>query len=154
MIALLCFVLNVLISPFKSKSRLEGENAALRQQLTMLRRQVRGRIRLTNNDRLFFVQLYRMFTSVLNVITVIRTETLVRWHRAGFRSKRCAISFVLTNSPCRKLPIHDLARASARMSAWSMRRGCVPQLPGTRISLRARGRAGGRASLMVLGSWL
>jgi hypothetical protein len=59
-------------------SRLEGENAALRQQLTMLRRQVRGRVRLTNNDRLFFVQLYRWFPSVLKVITVIRPETLVR----------------------------------------------------------------------------
>ena len=51
----------------------------------MLRRQVRGRVRLTNNDRLFFVQLYRWFPSVLKVITVIRPETLVRWHRAGFR---------------------------------------------------------------------
>ncbi len=51
----------------------------------MLRRQVRGRIRLTNNDRLFFVQLYRWFPSVLRVMTVIHPETLVRWHRAGFR---------------------------------------------------------------------
>ena len=79
----------------KSKRRLEAENAALRQQLTVLRRQVRGRVRLTSNDRLFFVQLYRWFPSVLNVITVIRPETLVRWHRAGFRCywrwKSCAL---------------------------------------------------------------
>ena len=54
-------------------------------QLTVLRRQVRGRVRLTNNDRLFFVQLYRWFPSVLRVMTVIHPETLVRWHRAGFR---------------------------------------------------------------------
>jgi hypothetical protein len=46
---------------------------------------VHGRVRLTNNDRLFFIQLYRWFPSVLQVITVIRPETLVRWHRAGFR---------------------------------------------------------------------
>jgi hypothetical protein len=51
----------------------------------VLRRQVRRPIRLTNNDRLFFVQLYRWFPSVLNVITVIRPETIVRWHRTGFR---------------------------------------------------------------------
>jgi hypothetical protein len=51
----------------------------------VLRRKVRGRIRLTNGDRLVFIQLYRWFPSVLKVITVIRPETLVRWHRAGFR---------------------------------------------------------------------
>ena len=85
MIALLFFALAILASPFKSKRRFAAENAALRQQLTVLRRQVRGRVRLTNNDRLFFVQLYRWFPSVLNVITIIRPETLVRWHRAGFR---------------------------------------------------------------------
>src|SRR5262245_35628504 len=85
MIALLCFVLNVLISPFKSKSRLEAENAALRHQVVVLRRIVLRRVRLTNSDRLFFIQLYRWVPSVLKVITVIRPETLVRWHRAGFR---------------------------------------------------------------------
>jgi hypothetical protein len=85
MIALLCFVLAVLASPFKSKSRLEAENAALRHQLIVLQRNVRGRIRLTNHDRLFFIQLYRWFPSVLKVITTIRPETIVRWHRAGFR---------------------------------------------------------------------
>jgi transposase InsO family protein len=46
---------------------------------------VHRRVRLTNIDRLFFIQLYRWFPSVLQVITVIRPETLVRWHRAGFR---------------------------------------------------------------------
>jgi transposase InsO family protein len=86
MVALLCFVLTVLISPFKSKSRLEAENAALRHQVVMLRRMVHRRVRLTNSDRMFFIQLYRWFPSVLKVITVIHPETLVRWHRAGFRS--------------------------------------------------------------------
>jgi transposase InsO family protein len=85
MIALLCFVLTVLVSPFKSKSRLEAENAVLRHQVVMLRRMVHRRVRLTNSDRLFFIQLYRWFPSVLKVITVIRPETLVRWHRVGFR---------------------------------------------------------------------
>ena len=84
MFALLCFVLAVLASPFKSKSRLEAENVALRQQLIVLRRKVPGRVRLTNNDRWFFIQLYRWFPSILQVLTIIRPETLVRWHRAGF----------------------------------------------------------------------
>jgi hypothetical protein len=84
MFALLYFLLAVLASPFKSKSRLEAENAALRQQLIVLLRKVRGRVRLTNNDRWFFIQLYRCFPSILPVLTVIRPETLVRWHRTGF----------------------------------------------------------------------
>src|SRR5471030_2302991 len=85
MFALLCFILAVLASPFKSKSRLEAENAALRRQLVVLRRKVQGRIRLTNNDRWFFIQLYRWFPSILQVVTIVQPETLVRWHRAGFR---------------------------------------------------------------------
>src|ERR1700722_16323671 len=51
MIALIRFVLGVLISPFRSKSRLEAENAVLRHQLIVLRRKIRGRPQLTNNDR-------------------------------------------------------------------------------------------------------
>src|SRR5712672_1742548 len=85
MIALFCLFLALFASPFKSKSRLEAENAALRHQLIILRRKVRGRVRLTNGDRLFFIQLYRWFPSVLKAITIIRPETLVRWHLAGFR---------------------------------------------------------------------
>jgi type II secretory pathway pseudopilin PulG len=85
MIALLCFVLAVLAAPFKSKSRLEAENAALRHQLIVLRRKVRGRARLTNNDRWFLIQLYRWFPSILQVIAIVQPQTLVRWHRAGFR---------------------------------------------------------------------
>ena len=85
MIGLFCFVLAVLASPFKSKLRLEAENAVLRHQLIVLRRRLHGRVRLTNNDRWFFIQLYRWFPSILKVLTIIRPETLVRWHRAGFR---------------------------------------------------------------------
>jgi hypothetical protein len=85
MFALLCFVLAVLALPFKSRIRLEAENAALRHQLIVLRRKVPGPVRLTNNDRWFLVQLYRWFPSTLQVLTIIRPDTLVRWHRAGFR---------------------------------------------------------------------
>jgi transposase InsO family protein len=85
MFALLSFVLAVMASPFKSKSRLGAENIVLRHQLNVLRRKARGRIWLTNNDRWFFVQLYRWFPSILQVLAVVRPETLVHWHRAGFR---------------------------------------------------------------------
>jgi hypothetical protein len=86
MVALLWFALAVLTAPFKSKSRLEAENAVLRHQLIVVRRKVQGRVWLTNNDRGFLIELYRWFPSILQVLTIIRPETLVRWHRAGFRS--------------------------------------------------------------------
>jgi hypothetical protein len=74
MIALICFVLAVLASPFKSKSRLEAENAVLRHQLIVLRRKVRSRAPPTNHDRWFLVQMYRWFPSILKVVT-----NLKRW---------------------------------------------------------------------------
>jgi hypothetical protein len=85
MIGLLCFILAVLASPFKSKLRLEAENAVLRHQLIVLRRKLRGRAQFANSDRWFFVQLYRWFPSILQVLTIIRPETLIHWHRPGFR---------------------------------------------------------------------
>jgi hypothetical protein len=57
----------------------------LRHQLIILRRRLHSRVWLTNHDRWFFIQLYRWFPSILKVLTIIRPETLVRWHRAGFR---------------------------------------------------------------------
>jgi hypothetical protein len=67
LIALVCFVLAVLAAPFKSNSRLEAENAVLRHQLIVLRRKVRGRAQLTNNDRWFFVQIYRWFLAAADL---------------------------------------------------------------------------------------
>ncbi len=85
MIALLVFLSRLLVLPSKAKPQLEAENAALRQQVAILQRKVRGRVRLTNSDRRSFVLLYRWFPSILKTMTIIEPETLVRWHRAGFR---------------------------------------------------------------------
>ena len=85
MIALLWLFVAILASPFKSKCQLEAENAALRHQVVVLRRQVRGRVRLTNLDWLFLVQLYRWFPSILKALAIVQPETVIRWHRAGFR---------------------------------------------------------------------
>jgi transposase InsO family protein len=85
MFGLFCFLLADLGSPFKSKRRLEAENAALRRQLVVLRRKMQDRVRLTNNDRWFLIELYRWYPSILQFLTIVRPETLVRWHRAAFR---------------------------------------------------------------------
>src|SRR4051794_41939739 len=82
---LLRFILAILVSPLRSKARLQAENAALRHQVIVLHRKSRGKVRLTNSDRWFFVQLYRLFPSIARALHLIRPETLIRWHRAGFR---------------------------------------------------------------------
>jgi hypothetical protein len=86
MVALLMWVLLLARSRFKSRGRLEAENIALRQQLIVLTRRSRRRARLRNFDRLLLVWLYRLCPSVLDAILIIKPETLIRWHRRGFRA--------------------------------------------------------------------
>ena len=84
MIAFLSLALHVLISPFKTWARLEAEIVMLRHQLNVLRRRVPSKPKLSVADRLLFVWLYRLFPSVLNAVTIVQPETIIRWHRAGF----------------------------------------------------------------------
>jgi len=77
MVALIFFLLNLAASLLKPKSRLAAENAALRQQLMVLQRKVRGRAQFTNSERLLFIQLYPWFPSVLNAMTIMRPETVM-----------------------------------------------------------------------------
>jgi hypothetical protein len=90
MIGPLCLALAVLASPFKSKLRLEAENAVLRHQLNVLRRRVRGRAQPTNNDRWCLVQMYRWFPSILLALTVIRGRD-ARAVASGRRSSLLAL---------------------------------------------------------------
>jgi len=85
MITLLSLLLHFLASPFKTQARLEAEVSVLRHQLNVLRRPSPLKLRLTVGDRLIFVWLYRLFPSVLSAISVIEPETVIRWHRMGFR---------------------------------------------------------------------
>ena len=85
MIAFLILFLHVLVSPFKTRARLEAEIALLRHQLNVLRRQAPLKPRLTVADRLVFVWLYHLFPAVLNAVTIVQPETVIRWHRTGLR---------------------------------------------------------------------
>src|SRR5216683_4714462 len=85
MIAFLSLLLHAVVSPFKTKARLEAEIIMLRHQLNVLRQRVPSKPKLTVADRLLFVWLYRLFPSVLNAVTIIQPETIIRWHRTGFR---------------------------------------------------------------------
>ena len=81
MVEFLIKLLLVARSRLKSRARLEAENLVLRQQVIVLSRKSRSRVWLRNLDRLIFVWLYRLFPSILNAITVVKPETVIRWHR-------------------------------------------------------------------------
>jgi transposase InsO family protein len=85
MIAFLGLVLHIVVSPFKTQARLEAEIIMLRHQLNVLRRRVPSKPKLAVADRLLFVWLYRLFPPVLNAMTIVQPDTVIRWHRAGFR---------------------------------------------------------------------
>jgi hypothetical protein len=85
MIDLLKLIVGVLASLFKSRAELEAENLVLRQQINVLRRRVPKRLHLNTTDRLLFVWLYHWFPYVLGAVAIVRPETIIRWHRAGFR---------------------------------------------------------------------
>src|SRR5712675_2406601 len=85
MIGFLILLLHVLVSPFKTQARLEAEIVLLRHQLSVLRQRAPSRPKVTVSDRLLFVWVYRLFPSVLTAVTIVQPETIVRWHRTGFR---------------------------------------------------------------------
>jgi transposase InsO family protein len=83
---LLRLILAILASLFKSRAEMGAENLVLRQQINVLRRRMPKRLALTNIDRLLFVWLYRWFPSIAGAFAIVRPETIVRWHRVGFRA--------------------------------------------------------------------
>src|SRR4051812_44576677 len=77
----------MVVDLFRSRKSLEAEVVALRHQLNvLLRRSGHKRPALSRFDRLVFVGLYRFVPSVLDAVTIVRPETIMRWHRAGFRA--------------------------------------------------------------------
>jgi hypothetical protein len=69
-----------------STSRLPGtELVALRHQVSVLRRQRKGRLQLFSTDRLLWVWLYRIWSRVLNAMVLVKPATVIQWNRKGFR---------------------------------------------------------------------
>src|SRR5262245_48651648 len=76
-----CFVIGL----FRSRDALEAEIVALRHQLNVLRRKAPKRLVFSNFVRFIFASLYRTAPDVLNALVIVKPETVIRWHRAGFR---------------------------------------------------------------------
>jgi transposase InsO family protein len=77
---------SVLPRLIRSRARLEAEILILRHQLNLLRRRAPKRVAVKGIDRLVFVGLYRLAPSVLDALKILKPETVIRWHRAGFRA--------------------------------------------------------------------
>lgn len=79
-------VWSVLVLLFRSRVSLEAEILILRHQLNIQQRHLPKRLTFNATDRLIFVGLYRLVPNTLKVLTIVTPETVIRWHRAGFRS--------------------------------------------------------------------
>jgi len=79
-------VWSVLVLLFRSRVSLEAEILILRHQLNIQRRHLPKRLAFSAMDRLIFVGLYRLVPNTIKALTIVKPDTVIRWHRAGFRS--------------------------------------------------------------------
>ena len=78
-------VWSVLVSLFRSRVSLEAEILILRHQLNIQRRHAPKRLAFSAMDRLIFVGLFRLVPNTIKALTIVKPDTVIRWHRAGFR---------------------------------------------------------------------
>ena len=81
----ICWIIRILLKAIvKSRASLVAENVALRQQLAVLERKMK-RPRLRNSERIFWVWLSRLWKSWPSALLIVQPETVIKWHRQGFR---------------------------------------------------------------------
>ena len=131
---------------FRSRLSLEAEILMLRHQLNIQRRHVPKRLAFGAMDRLIFVGLYRLVPNAIKALMIVKPDTVIRWHRAGFRSYWCWKSRNRCGRPTVPLEIRRLIREmsianplwgapssasrSARPASSSLWRGGGPSLAG------------------------
>ena len=76
----------IIVDLFRSRAALEAEIVVLRQQLNVLRRACPKKFPFNSIDRLILGGACRLFPIVNNALAIVRPDTVIRWHRAGFRS--------------------------------------------------------------------
>jgi transposase InsO family protein len=86
MLAILHLLGTFVTNLFKSRRRLEVENLFLRHQLNIALRQAPQRLRLHGSDRALLAWMTRLWPSLLGLARVVQPDTILRWHRAGFRA--------------------------------------------------------------------
>jgi transposase InsO family protein len=131
MIAIGLLFVRMLCDCFKSRRQLEAENLVLRHQLNVLRQRAPRRLHLRWADRALFIWLYRRCPRVLDAITIVRPETVVRWHRMGFAAYWRWKSRPLGGRPQIGKEVRDLIR---RMSFENLLWG-APKIHGELLKL-------------------
>ncbi len=79
-------ICRLVVDLIRSRVALEAENLVLRQQINVLRRGAPRKLSFSTIDRLIFVGVCRLFPKAYDALAIVRPDTVVRWHRAGFRS--------------------------------------------------------------------
>jgi transposase InsO family protein len=115
-------LLATLSSIFRSRAALELENLALRHQIGVLRRAAAKRLKLTSADRLLWICLSRLWRGWRSALTIVKPETVIAWHRAGFRlfwtwKVRCGQPGRPVISPEVRAPIRKMCRENPSWGA-------------------------------------
>src|SRR5260370_5927526 len=121
---------------FKSPRRLEAENLFLRHQLSIALRRAPSRLRLRGSDRALLVWMTRLWPSLLGATQVVQPETILRWHRAGFKAARARFiqsmrssingAMSLRRAATRSAGDKPLIERSSMKMASNFRTVCVP----------------------------
>jgi transposase InsO family protein len=101
---------------FRSRASLEAEILVLRHQLNVLRRKLPRRLIFSGFDKVVFAGLYALVPSILDALKIVKPDTVIRWHRAGFRAywrwkSRCRGGRPTTAAEIRRL-IHEMSIAN------------------------------------------
>jgi hypothetical protein len=131
MIAIAFLFVRVLCDCFKSRRRLEAEIPVLRHQLNVLHQRAPRRLHLRWADRALFIWLYRRCPRILDAVTIVRPETVVRWYRMGFAAYWRWKSRPRGGRPRIGKEVRDLIR---RMSIENPLRG-TPKIHGQLLKL-------------------
>jgi putative transposase len=132
MLIVLKTLLGALSSKFRSRAVLELENLALRHQIGVLQRSARRRFKLTPADRLFWVGLSRIWSDWRSALAIVKPETVVAWHRAGFRRFwTCKVRLGQPGRPVIAREVRDMIRQMCRENpGWG-----APRIHGELLKL-------------------
>jgi hypothetical protein len=124
-------IVTFVIDLFKSQRRLEAENLFLRHQLNIALRRALHRFQLRRSDRVLLVWMIRLMPSLLDLSQVVRPETILRWHRAGFRAYWGWKSRGQVGRPTIDRDVRDLIRRMSKQNPlWG-----APRIHGELLSL-------------------
>ncbi len=124
---------------FKSRRRLEAENLFLRHQLNMALRRAPPRLRLRGCDRALLVWITRIWPNLLDLSQVVKPETILRWHREGFRAFWRWKSRHRAGRPKISRELRDLIRRMSKETRYGAPRASTAS--SSSLASRSRSRA-------------